>query len=141
MLIMSTHKDIDQFLVEDCQGKFKDKTKFLGLFGSVIYTVTGEKVLGGYRYFTCPTEPLQEAFGKLDLAGMLTLPFALDDDGDPDTSSLLISLHYTDSGSVLAMQVQEYQNSRPIPITPVILLEGAAAKVHIENVKELDQTN
>lgn len=138
---MSTHKDIDKFLEEDCQGKIKDKTWFLGLFGSVIYTVTGEKVQGGFRYFTCEAPPLVAALGKLDLSAMLGLPFALDDDGNVDTSSLLISLHYTNSGSMLAMQVQEYQNHSPVPLTPVVFLEGAAAKVHIDKVMELDQSN
>ena len=141
VLFMSTYKDIDDFLVEDCQGKVKDKTRFLGLFGSVIYTVTGEKIQGGFRYFACGPEPLVEAFGRLDLDAILRLPFALDDDGNADTSSVLISVHYTDSGSMLAMQVQEYQNSHPVPLTAVVFLEGAAAKVHIEKIKELDQSN
>ncbi len=65
----------------------------------------------------------------------------MDDEGNVDTSPLLISLHYTKSGSMLAMQVQEYQNSAPVPLTPVVFLEGAEAKVHIEKVMELDQSN
>jgi hypothetical protein len=141
MFDMSEFKDIDQFLLEDCQGKFKDKTWFLGLFGSVIYTGTGEKVQGGFRYYICAPEALVDAFTKKDFAAMSNLPFALDNDGEPDTSALLISLHYTNSGSVLAMQVQEYQNSCPVPITPTVLLEGPAAQAVIETVKKLDQSN
>ena len=137
---MSTYKDIDDFLAQDCPGKFKDKTRFLGLVGSVIYTVTGEELKGGFRYFECEPEDLVAAFENMDLKAMLDLEYAEDEDGDPDTSSLLITLHYTDSGSVLAMQVQQYQNYQPVPITPVVFLEGPAAKAHIELVKELDQS-
>lgn len=136
-----THKDIDAFLTEDCGGKVKDKTWLLGLFGSVVYTVTGEKVLGGFRYFTCEPAPLLEALERKDLKAMLALPFALDEDGEADTSSLLISLHYTDTGSMLAMQVSEYQNYNPVPISPVTFLEGAEAKSLIADVKALDQSN
>ena len=138
---MTTEKDIDAFLLEDCQGKFKDKSWFFGLFGSTIYVPTGEKVSGGFRYFACPVAAVLQCFSTLDLAAMLRLPFALDDDGDPDTSSVLISLHYTESGSVLAMQVQEYQNYHPVPLSPVVLLEGAQAQPHMALVKELDQSN
>lgn len=136
-----THKDIDAFLTEDCGGKVKDKTWFLGLFGSVIYTVSGEKVNGGFRYFTCDPAPLLEALERKDIKAMLELPFALDEEGEVDTSSLMISLHYTESGSMLAMQVTEYQNYNPTPISPVTFLEGDQAKSLIADVKALDQSN
>lgn len=139
--IMTTHKDINQFLTEDCNGKVKDKTWLLGMFGSVIYTVTGEKVRGGFRYFTCEPAPLLEAFERTDIKAMLDLPFALDEDGEADTSSLLISLHYTESGSMLAMQVSEYQNYNPVPISPVTFLEGPPAEALLADVKALDQSN
>lgn len=135
------HKDIDDFLAQDTNGKVKDKTWFLGMFGSVTYTVTGEKVHGGFRYFTCEPAPLLEALERRDIKAMLELPFALDEDGEVDTSSLLINLHYTDSGSMLAMQVTEYQNYNPTPISPVTFLEGQEAKDLIADVKALDQSN
>jgi hypothetical protein len=138
---MAEYKEIDDFLVQDCQGKFKDKTWFLGLFGSMIYKPTGEKVEQGFRYFACDVGPLLEAFRAANMAAMLELPFALDEDGDPDTSSVLINLYYTASGSALAMQVQEYQKSHPVPMTPVVLLEGPQAQALIAQVKELDQSN
>lgn len=137
---MDGYKDLEDFLKEDCQGKFEDKTRFLGLLGSKIYTPTGEKVIGGFRYFACDVEPVIEAFNRGDLAAMLELPFALDEDGESDTSSVLISLEYTDSGSMLAMQVQEYQNYQPVAVTPSVLLEGVEAKALIAHAKELDQS-
>lgn len=138
---MTTHKDIGEFLAEDCNGKVKDKTWLLGMFGSVFYTVTGEKVKGGFRYFTCEPAPLLAALERQDIKAMLDLPFALDEDGEADTSSLLISLHYTQSGSMLAMQVTEYQDHNPVPISPVTFLEGPAAQSLIVDVKALDQSN
>ncbi len=138
---MSNYKEIDDFLTEDCQGKFVDKTWFMGLFGKVVYTPTGEKVEGGFRYFACSAQSVIEVFNRGDMATMLRMPFAFDEDGSPDTSSVLISLHYTKSGSVVAMQVQEYQNSEPIPVTPVVLLEGPQAQAIIAQVMELDQSN
>lgn len=138
---MATHKNIDEFLEEDCGGKFKDKTWLLGFFGSVIYTPTGEKVAGGFRYFSCEVAPVIQAFEARDIGAMLALPYALDDDGEPDTSTVLVSLHYTPSGSALAIQVQEYQNSEPIPVSPVWLMEGAEAQSFLAQVKELDQSN
>lgn len=141
MPAMSEFPYLDDFLFKQCADKFKDKTRFLGLFGSVVYTVTGEKLEGGFRYFACEPEPLLDAFSRRDLAAMLELPFAVDDDGDPDTSSLYISLNYTKSGSVLAMQVRQYQNSNPVPISPPVLVEGPEAGPLVAKAKELDQSN
>jgi hypothetical protein len=138
---MADYKEIDEFLLEDCQGKFKDKSWFFGMFGSKIYTPTGEKIEEGYRYFACDVGQVVEAFRTGNLAAMQQLPFALDEDGDPDTSSVLISLYYTPSGSAIAMQVEQYQNHDPRPVTPVVLLEGAEAQARIAQIKELDQTN
>jgi hypothetical protein len=135
------HKDIDDFLAQDTNGKVKDKTWLLGLFGSVVYTPTGEKVQGGFRYFTCEPAPLLEALERRDIKAMLELPFALDEDGDVDTSSLLIHLNYTDSGSMLALQASEYQDHSPVPISDVTFLEGQPAKDLLADVKALDQTN
>lgn len=138
---MPHFKEIDDFLTQDCQGKFKDKSWFLGLFGSMIYTPTKEKVLQGFRYFACDTAPVIAACQSGNLADIAQLPFALDDDGDPDTGAVLINLYYTESGSMLALQVEEYQNSNPVPVTPVVLLEGPAAQSQIALVKKLDQSN
>lgn len=137
----ATVKSIDEYLVEDCGGKFADKTWLFGLFGSMVYVPTGEKVTGGFRYFACELPQVVEAFEARALSTLLELPFALDDDGEPDTSTIVVDLHYTSSGSAVAMQVREYQNSEPVPVTPVILLEGPDAKAIVEQVKQLDQSN
>lgn len=138
---MANYKELEDYLLQDCQGKFKDKSWFFGLFGSMIYTPTGEKFAGGFRYFACGIGPVLEAFERKDIAALLKLPFALDDEGDADTSSVVVNLHYTPSGSALAMQVEQYQNSNPVPVSPVIFLEGTEASSLIAQVKELDQSN
>ncbi len=138
---MADYKEIDEFLIEDCQGRFRDKSWLFGLLGSKVYTPTGEKVEEGYRYFACDVGPVVEAFRSGNLAALQQLPFALDEDGDPDTSAVLISLYYTPSGTAIAMQIEQYQNSRPVPVTPVVVLEGPDARARIAQVKELDQTN
>jgi hypothetical protein len=137
---MTTHKMLDDFLTQDCGGKFQDKTWLFGLFGSVVYTPTGEKVLGGFRYFKCEPQALLQAFQAGDLAGISRLPYALEEDGSPDTSALLIALHYTASGSAVAMQVQGYQDSQPVALGPTVLLEGDAAKAVIGQVRAIDQS-
>jgi len=138
---MADYKDIDEYLVEDCQGKIKDKTWLLGLLGSVVYTPTGEKVSGGFRYFDNCLGLLLERFERLDLRGIMELPFALDDDGDPDTSDIVLDLHYTKSGSMVAMQVGQFRNSQRVSVTPTRFLEGPDAAACLAQVLELDQSN
>ncbi len=134
-------KDIDDYLVQDCGGKFEDKTWLFGLFGSMVYLPTGEKVKGGFRYFACELPAVLEAFESGDLSRFLELPFAVDADGDADTSAVVVDLHYTPSGSVVALQVREYQNHNPTPVTPVRLLEGPAGRAVLTQIVELDQSN
>ncbi len=134
-------KDIDDYLVQDCGGKFEDKTWLFGLFGSMVYLPTGEKVKGGFRYFACELPAVLEAFESGDLSRFLELPFAVDADGDVDTSAIVVDLHYTPSGSVVALQVREYQNHNPTPVTPVRLLEGPAGRAVLTQIVELDQSN
>lgn len=134
-------KDIDDFLVQDCGGKFENKTWLFGLFGSMVYVPTREKVKGGFRYFACELPEVLEAFESGDVSRFLKLPFAVDEEGDVDTSSIVLDLHYTPSGSVVALQVREYQNHNPTPVTSVRLLEGAAGRAALKQVMELDQSN
>lgn len=134
-------KDIDEYLVQDCGGKFQNKTRLFGLFGSMVYVPTREKVKGGFRYFACELPAVLEAFESGDVSRFLDLPFAVDDDGDPDTSAIVVDIHYTPSGSVVALQVREYQNHNPTPVTPVRLLEGAAGQAALTQIVELDQSN
>jgi hypothetical protein len=43
-----------------------------------------------------------DAFQRGDFAALKKLPFSLDEDGDPDTSSVRLEVAYTASGDVLA---------------------------------------
>lgn len=92
--------------------RFTTKKRLL-VFTDIIYTPTNEKVIEGFRYFLNPIEELVAAFDAGDLAAINSLDFALDEDGDPDTTSVCLLLAYTESGSFLAAQPQEYQDYVP----------------------------
>jgi len=134
-------KELDEYLTQDCGGKFQDKTWFLGLLGSFRYTPTGEKAEVGFRYFACDAETVLAVFRRADVAALLALPFALDEEGDADTSAVRVSMRYTASGSAVALQVDEYVDSEPRPRSDVWLLEGAAGQAVIAQIKKLDQSN
>ena len=90
---------------------FETKKKLF--FTSIIHKPSGEKVVEGFRYFTAPIDDLVAAFESGDLAAIQALPYALDDDGDPDTTSVCLLLAYTDGGAFLAAQPQEYRDYEP----------------------------
>lgn len=102
---------LDQWLKSQTQ-TFTTK-KRLVVFKDLVHIPTGEKVVEGFRYFHAPIESVLAAFDAGDLEALAALPFALDDDGDPDTSAVSISLAYTASGSYVAAQPQEYQDFVP----------------------------
>jgi hypothetical protein len=93
------------------QPEFETKKKLL--FTSLIHTPSGEKVIEGFRYFTNPIDEVVAAFNTGDTAALTALDYALDEDGDPDTTSVAILLAYTKSGAFLAAQPQEYQDYVP----------------------------
>lgn len=134
-------KSLDDFLTQDLGGKFQDKTWLFGLFGSFVYTPTGEKAVSGFRYYACDASAAQAAFQSGDVGALLRLPFALDEDGDPDTSAVAVVMRYTASGSAVALQVEMHQQSEPMPASSVWLLEGPAAQALIAQVKQLDQSS
>jgi len=135
---MSGDASLDDILKSlDC---IHDKT-FLWVFGSLLYKPTKEKVISGFRYFACEIEPVADAVAKMDLEALSELPFALDDGGDVDTSSVLVDLAYTESGSFAAIQPVEYQDYRPVPVAAPTILEGDEAKPVAETLKELDQSS
>lgn len=80
----------------------------------LIHVPTDEKVVEGFRYFDAPIESVLRAFDAGDLEGLAALPYALDEDGDPDTSAVNVSIAYTASGSYVAVQPQEYQDYVPV---------------------------
>lgn len=120
--------------------KFEIKRSML-VFKNLHYRPTGEKVVEGFRYFTCDIGQLLAAFNAQDFQGMTRLGFALDDEGEPDTSGVLLDVAYTASGAFVAAQPVEYQNHFPTPVAPVMLVEGPQAKAYIEAIKALDQSS
>ncbi len=113
---------------------FETKKKLL--FTSVIHKPSGEKVIEGYRYFQSSIDELTAAFESGDLAAAKELEYALDEDGDPDTSSVALLLAYTKSGAFLAAQPEEYQDYVPVKVREPRFFAGS-----IDLVEELDQTS
>jgi hypothetical protein len=129
--------DLDDFLKTN--PNFERKKKLLVL-SELVYKPTGEKVFEGFRYFECDIQQLLECFARGDFAAMQALPFATDDDGDPDTSAVRLDVAFTASGSMVAAQPVEYQDYNPTCVADVLFLEGDAAKAVVDAVNELDQT-
>jgi len=104
----------------------------------LIYTPTDEKVTTGFRYFRNPVDDLLAAFDAGDLEAITRLTYAIDDEGDVDTSSVCLKLAYTASGSYLAAQPQEYQDYAPVDLREPKVLTSPRGR---ELVHALDQTN
>jgi hypothetical protein len=130
---MATYKDLEDYLKQDCAAKFVDKRKFFGLFGAFVYLPTGEKVEEDFGYFDCELTSALDAFNRKDLEGLARIPLC---DAD-NRGSVRVDLAYTESGSMAALQIVEYQNYHPTPVTPVLLLEGAEAKAALVHVKAM----
>lgn len=135
---MSTIPRLDEQLAVDTQ-RFERRRSML-IFRKLHYRATGEQVVEGFRYFACESGVLLAAFAAQDFARLVTLPFALDEDGEPDTSGLLIDLAYTESGAFVAAQCVEHQDDAPTPISATLLLEGAQAKALFPTIKQIDQS-
>jgi|GEM_PF-1544818 len=112
---------------------FETKKKLFGK--TVIHKPSGEKVVEGYRYFRSSIDELTAAFESGDLAAVQALEYALDEDGDPDTTSVAILLAYTKNGAFLAAQPEEHQNYEPVRVREPRYFPGSVALV-----AELDQT-
>ncbi|MBT0994791.1 hypothetical protein KIN34_10900 [Cellulomonas sp. DKR-3] len=113
---------------------FETKKKLFGK--SVIHKPSGEKVVEGYRYFRSSIDELTAAFESGDLAAVQALEYALDEDGDPDTSAVALLLAYTKNGAFLAAQPEEYQDYVPVRVREPRFFPGSVALVD-----ELDQTS
>jgi len=133
-------KPLDETLTEDHGGKFQDKTWLFGLLGAFRYIPTGEKMEVGFRYYASDAAMVLAAFETRDVSALLALPFALDEDGDADTSAVAVTMRYTPSGSAVALQVEEYVQSNPQPRSEVWLLEGAAGQAVLAQITKLDQS-
>lgn len=134
---MPEHERLDDYL-KSRSDKFEYKKKLI-IFGTILYRPTSERVLEGFRYFNCPISELLEPFQTGDFQAISRLPYALDDEGDPDTSSVLLDVAYTESGAMVAAQPVEYQNYNPTAVAPVLLLEGENARRVVELIKALKQ--
>jgi len=102
---MSDVPDLSEHLLTLPNIKVKKK---LFLFNETIYEPTGEKIVEGFRYFSCPVEDLLSAFSRQDFKAISELPFAVDEDGDADTSAVRLDLVYTESGALVGAQPVEY---------------------------------
>ena len=133
-----SHPSLEDFL--ETHPRFMKKRKLL-LLSELVYQPTSEKVTEGFRYFACAMSAVTQALEGRDFSTLEKLPFALDDDGDADTSAVRLDVAYTDSGSVVAAQPVEYKEHVPTPVAPVLLLEGDEARRLFASVKALDQSS
>ncbi len=136
-----TYKELDTFLKEDLSHTIEDKRFLFGLFGSLRLKDSQEKINQGFRYFHCTSSQLTESLANLNIDKITELPYALDEEGDIDTSSVCLQISYTDSGSFVAFQVQEYINYNPTAISEVKVLEATQGQQIISKLKQLDQSN
>jgi hypothetical protein len=136
---MSNLPRLEEYL-KASNDKFEIRKSLL-IFKNLHYRATGEKVVEGFRYFNCDIGQLLAAFNAQDFQAISKLPFALDDEGEPDTSAVLLDLAYTESGAFVAAQPVEYKDHNPTPVAPVLLIEGPQAKSLFETVKQLDQSS
>jgi len=86
---------------------FETKKRLL-VFTDLIHKPTGEKVVEGFRYFATDIDTLTAAFDADDLDSIAGLEYALDEDGDADTSAVCLLVAYTPSGAFLAAQPQAF---------------------------------
>ena len=112
---------------------FETKKKLFGK--TVIHKPSGEKVVEGFRYFRSSIDEVTAAFDSGDLVAVQALEYALDEDGDPDTTSVALLLAYTKSGAFLAAQPEEHQNWVPVRVREPRYFPGSVALV-----AELDQS-
>ncbi|WP_437944192.1 hypothetical protein WMF27_14165 [Sorangium sp. So ce281] len=130
-------QDLSDFLRAD--PRFTTRRKWL-ILSEFVYTSTGEKVEEGFRYFTCPIGALTAALERRDFAAIAKLPFALDEDGDPDTSAVRLDLAYTASGALAAFQPVEFRDHAPTCLSAPLILERAEAQALRDILRELDQS-
>lgn len=128
--------DLDDWLKAQTS-TFTTRKRML-VFKDLVYTPTDEKVVTGFRYFHSPVEDLLAAFDAHDLEAIARLTYAIDDEGDVDTSSVCLKLAYTPSGSYLAAQPQEYQNWAPVDLREPKVFTSPRGR---ELAHALDQSN
>lgn len=110
---MTSTIDITDWL--KAQPEFTTK-KRLVVFTDIIHTPSGERVVEGFRYVNNSIDEVLAAFQTGDAAALAALDFALDEDGDPDTTGVCIQLAYTKGTTFLAAQPQHYVDYQPINV-------------------------
>lgn len=111
--------------------------KRLVVFKDLVHVPTDEKVVQGFRYFRNPVGDVLAAFDAGDLEALADLQYALDDEGEPDTTSVCLLLAYTPSGAYVAAQPQEYQDYVPTYLREPKVLTSPRAR---ELAHALDQS-
>jgi hypothetical protein len=134
---MTEFKDAEDFLKEDCADRFQDKRKLFGLLGAFIYKPTGEKVEEDFGYFDCEVGQVLDAFNRKDLAAMAQFPLC----DSENRGSVRVDLFHTASGAMVALQIVEFQNYNPRPVTAVLLVEGDEAKAALGHVKSMIESD
>ena len=108
---MSEITDITKWLKSQTD-TFETKKRLL-LFTDIIHKPSGEKVKEGFRYFFADADTVAAAFDAADIAAIASLPYAIDNEGEVDTSAVCLKIAYTKGGAFLAAQPQEYQEYVP----------------------------
>jgi hypothetical protein len=134
---MTDIQSISDWIANDST-RFEKRKKML-VFSSVFYRPTNEKLTEGFRYYACGIEELLAVFDAGDIEELTKLPYALDEDGDRDTSGVLVDLAYTPSVSIAAIQPVQYIDHNPTPMRPPLVLEGERAQAVKAAVLELGE--
>lgn len=123
---MNDIQPLSDWLESDTQRFQKKKRMFV--FTDLIHRGTGEKVEEGFRYFACDIGAVLGLFDAGDIVGLSRLEYALDEDGDRDTSSVRVDLAYTPGFGFAAIQPVQYIEHAPTPLRPAMVLEGDEAR-------------
>jgi hypothetical protein len=94
------------------QPEFETKKRLL-ILTDIYHTPSGEKVQEGFRYLNVSGEELLAAFDSGDFEAIAALPHLFDDEGEPDTGSVCVSVGYTKGGAFLVLQPQIYKDYAP----------------------------
>ena len=134
---MNAIQSLSEWIASD-PTRFEKRRKMLVL-SSTHYRPTGEQVTEGFRYYAWSIEDLLRVFDAGDMSALTKLPYALDEDGDRDTSGVLVDLAYTASVSLAAIQPVAYVDHAPTPQRPPLVLEGPQAQALKAVVLELGE--
>lgn len=134
---MSDIIDLSKWLKAQTE-TFETKKKLL-VFTDLIHKPTGAKVKEGFRYFHADPAELVAAFDADDLETIAALEYAIDDEGEVDTSGVCLKVAYTKGGEFFAAQPEQYIDYVPTNLRePKYLTIPAALK---SSFTEVDQSS